>query len=87
MTPPPRRRNRSDSNRYKRETIKENIKPLAAGAVGFVAGGFIGHTAGKGDKAVTAAGAVLGAIGGHEIGKEWERHKERKEKDKRRRRD
>jgi uncharacterized protein YcfJ len=87
LTPPTRRRSRSDPSRYKRESIKENIKPLAAGAVGFVAGGFLGHTAGKGNKVVTAAGAVLGAISGHEIEKEWERHKERNEKDKRRTRD
>jgi len=82
LTPPARRRSRSDTSGYKREKIKETIKPLAAGAAGLVAGGFLGHAAGNGNMMATIAGAVIGAVGGSELEQEWERHKERKKENK-----
>jgi uncharacterized protein YcfJ len=87
LTPPAQRRRHSDPSRYKREKTKENIKPFVAGAAGLIAGGFLGHAAGKGNMIATVAGAVIGAVSGNEVEKEWERHRERKERDKRRMRD
>ena len=87
LTPPARRRSRSDTSRYKREKIIETIKPLAAGAAGFITGGFIGHVAGDGNMMATIAGAVIGAVGASEVENEWERHKERKKESKGRMRD
>lgn len=87
LTPPTRRGYHSSPSRQKRETFKEAIKPLAAGAAGLIAGGFLGHAAGKGDMMATVAGAVFGAVGGSEFEKEWQRHKERKKKNKGKMRD
>jgi len=82
LSPPTRRGSCSDPGKNKKAKIKETIKPLAAGAAGFIAGGFIGHTAGKEDMMSTVAGVVFGTIGVSEVEREWERRRKRRGKDK-----
>jgi hypothetical protein len=64
ISPPRRRRRpRSEAPRNRKEP-KDKDRSLAAGLAGALAGGLLGRQLGKGDIVTTAAGAVVGALGG-----------------------
>jgi uncharacterized protein YcfJ len=73
-SPPRRRKSERDGRRKK---PPQNDNSLGASLAGALAGGLIGHQAGKGDVFSTAAGAIVGAFGGTIAA---EKHAQNKEK-------
>jgi hypothetical protein len=80
-----RRRHSYDYSRSPERRPRHESKPkehsISASIAGALAGGFLGHQAGKGDMFTTAAGALVGAFGG---GAAAEKHARSKEKSRRR---
>jgi len=62
---------------YRKEEKKERDMHIGAGLIGAMAGGYAARMAGKGDWKVTAAGAVVGALGGGLLEKGFDKHKKK----------